>query len=198
VVLSCRSRAGEAAIVERVAALLPSSAGVVGAAGPVTTLFDVSAALTEAAFVVDVAAAMRRASASGTRTPPSQPRRVWRRTDLGARGLLWQLRADPRLQSFVDAPLAPLLRLDDPERATMLETLLAYLDAGGVVTTFARAVHLSRPAAYARLDRLRTLLGCDLDQPGTRLSVHLALLALEQDWDAASPSGIARLTTSVG
>jgi purine catabolism regulator len=187
-VLSCRFRDGEAATVERVAAVLPSTAAVVGTAGPVTTFSDLAAAVTEAAFVVDVAEAMQSASSSRSMSRSPGPRRVWRSTDLGARGLLWQLRTDPRLLSFVDAQLAPLLRLDGPERTMMLETLLAYLDAGGAVTRFARAVQLSRPAAYARLDKLRNLLRCDLEQPRTRLSLHLALLALDLNADPASPT----------
>ena len=48
------------------------------------------------------------------------------------------------------------------------------------VSAFARAVQLSRPAAYARLDRLRSLLGADLGHARTRLSLHLALLALDR------------------
>jgi purine catabolism regulator len=169
-VLSCRSRESEPAAVERLAAqLLPEQAAVIAAADPVTSFSELSSALTEAGFVVDVVSSME----SGG------PRRVWRGRDLGARGLLWQLRDDPRLLSFVDAQLGPLLRLDEPARATMLRTLLAYLDAGGGMTDFARAVHVSRPAAYARLTRLRDLLGRDLEQPRTRLSMHLALLALD-------------------
>ena len=48
------------------------------------------------------------------------------------------------------------------------------------MTAFAAAVGLSRPAAYARLARLRELLGRDLEQPRTRLSLHLAVLALSR------------------
>ncbi|MDT0276727.1 PucR family transcriptional regulator [Blastococcus goldschmidtiae] len=177
-VLSCRSRDGEPATVDRVAALLPPGEGtVIGAAGPVTAFSDLSSALDEAAFVVDVASSM----------DAGRPRRVWRSADLGARGLLWQLRDDGRLLSFVDAELGSLLALAEPARGTMLETLLAYLDTGGVVTHFAGALRLSRPAAYARLARLRILLGRDLDQPRTRLSLHLALLALHQEADVAAP-----------
>jgi purine catabolism regulator len=62
----------------------------------------------------------------------------------------------------------------------MITSLLAYLDAGAAVSAFARAVQLSRPAAYARLDRLRSLLGADLGHARTRLSLHLALLALDR------------------
>jgi PucR C-terminal helix-turn-helix domain/Aminotransferase class-III len=50
----------------------------------------------------------------------------------------------------------------------------------GAVSAFARAVQLSRPGAYARLDRLRSLLGADLGHARNRLSLHLALLALHR------------------
>ncbi len=110
------------------------------------------------------------------------------RSRQGARGLLWQLRYDAGALSFVDAQLGPLLALEEAARGTMLRMLLAYLGAGGVVTEFACAV------------RLRALLGCDLEQPRTRLSLHLALLGLNQEADVApraAPTGgpwIARLT----
>lgn len=61
----------------------------------------------------------------------------------------------------------------------MLRTLLAYLDSGGRMTAFAQATGLSRQAAYARLERLRALLGPRMADPRARLSLHLALLALE-------------------
>jgi purine catabolism regulator len=137
----------------------------------------VAGAVAEAAFVVDVAMATGRSAAG----------RVWRSADLGVQGLLWQLRTDPRLLSYVDAQLAPLLRLDDRVRGQMLETLSAYLEAGSGMTAFAERINLSRPAAYARLDRLRQVLGCDLNQPRTRLSLHVAMLALQQDRDNTAP-----------
>lgn len=186
-VLWCRSVQSGTATVQRVADL--AAAGeetVIGTAGPVTAFSELSLALAEAAFVVDVAASM----------DPGGSRRVWRGSDLGARGLLWQLRDDPRVLSFVDAELRPLLALPEPARGTMLRMLLAYVDAGGVMTEFAGAVRLSRPAAYARLDRLGDLLDRDLRRPRTRLSLHLALLALHQGADGAlpSPSVAARLS----
>jgi purine catabolism regulator len=85
--------------------------------------------------------------------------------------------------------LAPLLRLDGRMRSQMLETLLAYLESDGRMTGFAAQIGLSRPAAYARLARLRQALHDDLDDPQTRLSLHLAMLALDQD--RGSGSGVA-------
>jgi purine catabolism regulator len=115
-------------------------------------------------------------------------RRTWRASDLGAQGLLWQLRDDPRLLAYVDVQLGPVLRLDARTRDQVLGTLSAYLDSGGGVTAFAARLGLSRPAAYARLARLRDLLGCELDQPRTRVSLHLAVLALQQGRSGAGPA----------
>ena len=70
--------------------------------------------------------------------------------------------------------------LDDHVAAVVGMATSASLDAGAVVSAFARAVQLSRPAAYARLDRLRSLLGADLGHARTRSSLHLALLALDR------------------
>jgi purine catabolism regulator len=175
-IVSCRSAQSEADTVERIVGLLPDdSVALAAAAGPVTTFSGLGGAVAEAAFVADVAAA--------TQGPAGA--RVWRSADLGAPGLLWQLRGDPRLLSYVDAQLRPVLCLDERARTQALETLSAYLEAGGGMTAFAAAIGLSRPAAYARLGRLRQVLGRDLDAPVTRLSLHLALLALHQRPDEA-------------
>jgi purine catabolism regulator len=183
-VVACRSPESESATVEGIVALLPTAfVTVVGAAGPVSAFSDLAPAVAEAAFVVDVCAA----------TEGSVPFRVWRSSDLGAQGLLWQLRSDPRLQSLIDTQLGALLRLDERARGPLLETLSAYLETGGGMTAFAAAMNLSRPAAYARLTRLREALACDLERPRTRLSLHLALLALRQDGkEAAAASETAR------
>jgi purine catabolism regulator len=173
-VVSCGSRESEPGLVERIVELLPTGfVTVVGSAGPVMAFSDLASALAEAAFVVDVAASIKSVSTES-------PLRVWRSSDLGVQGLLWQLRTDPRLSSYVDAQLGPLLRLDERTRGPMLETLAAYLDAGGGMTAFAAAMNLSRPAAYARLAKLRQVLARDLDQPRVRLSLHLAVLAVAQ------------------
>jgi len=176
-VMSCRSPESEAGTVAEVVALLPEGAvTAAGAAGPVTAFGALASAVAEAAFVVDVVTA----SATTTVLRDSPALRTWRAADLGAQGLLWQLRADPRLLSYVDAQLGQVLRLEDPARRQVLETLSAYLETGSVMTAFAARLGLSRPAAYARLARLRQLLGRNLEQPRTRLSLHLALLALQQ------------------
>ncbi|NAZ87944.1 helix-turn-helix domain-containing protein, partial [Kineococcus indalonis] len=123
--------------------------------------------LVEAAHVAEVAA----------RLPHRRAGAVHRTADLGARGLLWWLREDPRLHSWVEAQLAPLLGGPDGER--QLELLRGHLESGGSMTRLASRLRLSRPAAYGRVERLRERLGRDLEDPEERLALHLALLAHE-------------------
>ena len=68
-------------------------------------------------------------------------------------------------------------RLQDPKlrnRAQLLETLEAYL-AKGSVKDAATALGLHRHTVLYRLDKLKELLGGDLDIPATRLRLQLAL-----------------------
>ena len=59
-------------------------------------------------------------------------------------------------------------------RTQLLETLEAYL-AKGSVKEAAAALGLHRHTVLYRLDRLRELLGGDLDVPATRLRLQLAV-----------------------
>ncbi|MEU5697049.1 PucR family transcriptional regulator [Actinosynnema sp. NPDC020468] len=177
VVFPCSGEDDEPAAVHsfRAALSLPPGA-VVAAAAPAGRITGLPAALEEASHVADVVAAA-----------PGRvgERDVYRGRDLGARGLLWSLRADPRLHQFAELQLEPLLRHRGPRRGTeqsteLLDLLRAYLDHNGNVAVLARALHLSRPAVYARLDRLSEVLGHDLADAETRLSLHLAVLAYDQ------------------
>ncbi|WP_026425638.1 PucR family transcriptional regulator [Actinokineospora inagensis] len=137
------------------------------AATPTTRLAGLSAALTEAVHIADAI------TADPTRVGE---RDLYRSRDLGARGLLWSLRADPRLHQFVELQLHPLLQATP----AALDFLRAYLSTNGNIADLARTLHLSRPAVYARLTRLATTLTRDLTDPETRLSLHLAVLAYDQ------------------
>lgn len=67
-------------------------------------------------------------------------------------------------------------RLLDDERGhdLLLETLEAYL-ARGSVKDAAAALHLHRHTVLYRLDKVRELLGRDIDSPAARFRLHLAL-----------------------
>jgi purine catabolism regulator len=100
----------------------------------------------------------------------------YRLADLGLRGLLHLLRDDPRVQTFVERELGPLLAEPD---TSLLDVLAVYLAAGGNKAEAAKQAHLARPTFYERLRRIERILGTDLDSAESRTSLHVALLALE-------------------
>lgn len=77
-------------------------------------------------------------------------------------------------ERFVTHSLGRLLEPKLRNRTQLLETLEAYL-ASGSVKEAAAALGLHRHTVLYRLDRLKELLGGDLDVPATRLRLQLAL-----------------------
>ncbi|MGW2345927.1 PucR family transcriptional regulator [Streptomyces sp. NPDC001661] len=135
------------------------------AAGPAGTAWeDVPEALREALHVADAA----------TGAPPGLPP-VVRMGDVRLRGLVRQLRDDPRVQAFSERELDAILASEDA--AELLPVLRAYLTTGRNKSRTARLTHMSRPALYRRLESIEKLLGVDLDDFEQAASVHLALLA---------------------
>jgi purine catabolism regulator len=137
---------------------------VIGVGATAGSIRDVRRSFLEASQVADVAA-----SRSGGRDPL-----FYRLPDLRLRGLLHLLRDDPRLQTFVERELGGLLGADP----SLIDTLEAYLAAGGNKAQAAKAAHLARPTFYERLRRIERILGTDLSSAESRTSLHVALLAL--------------------
>jgi sugar diacid utilization regulator len=77
-------------------------------------------------------------------------------------------------ERFVAHSLGPLLSPRTRNREQLMETLEAYL-ARGSVKDAAAALNLHRHTVLYRLDKLRELLGADLDTPASRLRLQLAL-----------------------
>lgn len=138
---------------------------VVAAGSLVGGARDARRSLVEAGQVADAAAHL-----SGTAP-------FLRLPDLRLRGLLQLLRDDPRLHTYVEREIGPLLAHDAASGDDLTGTLRAYLDAGRNKSLAATAVHLSRPAFYDRLTRIAAVLAADLDDVETCLSLHVALLA---------------------
>jgi sugar diacid utilization regulator len=85
------------------------------------------------------------------------------------------LAQNPRLaERFVAHSLGPLLDPKTRNREQLLDTLEAYL-ATGSVKDAAAALNLHRHTVLYRLDKLRELMGPDLDTPASRLRLQLAL-----------------------
>ena len=169
-VLALPPRGTEAAALERLAAALRAPAAgapghVMAAARERTSLAQAGADLAEAAHVARAAAVM-----------PGPRRDCYRITDIRLRGLLMQLAGDERVTAFAERELHPLLVFDDRHGMGLVALLRGYLEAGGNIAALARTTGLSRQTLYARLRTVGRVLGADLDDAETRLSLHTALL----------------------
>ncbi|MGA5806247.1 PucR family transcriptional regulator [Streptomyces cellulosae] len=106
------------------------------------------------------------------------PERPWydaRRLDIDL--LLWRLHDHPDLADFVRRAIGPVLDHDRRSRPALLPTLETYLAHAGRKAETARELHLNRQTLYNRLARIEELLGVDLDDPQTVLTLSLALRA---------------------
>jgi purine catabolism regulator len=155
---------------------------VIGVGAVAGSIRDVRRSFLEATQVADVAAERPDGwpAAGGPDGGPaaggSGRPLFYRLADLGLRGLLHLLRDDPRVQTFVERELGPLLAEPD---TSLLDVLAVYLAAGGNKAEAAKQAHLARPTFYERLRRIERILGTDLDSAESRTSLHVALLALE-------------------
>jgi purine catabolism regulator len=118
---------------------------------------------------------VRRSAGAATALPP---RRWYDARRPGVTGLLHDLRDAPEVDAFVDEQLGPLLADGSARGRVLLETLEAYLAAGGRKAVAARALHLERQSLYLRLRRIEELLGVSMDDEDAVLGLHLAVRAL--------------------
>jgi purine catabolism regulator len=144
-----------------------SERGIVIAAGStVGDVLDLRRSFNEAAQVAD-AAAMQ----------PERP--FFRLPDVRLRGLVQLLKEDSRLQTYIERELGPLLASDGERGEDLTGVLRMYLQMGRNKSMAADAAEVSRPSFYDRLRRIEKVLGVDLDDVETCLSLHVALIALD-------------------
>jgi PucR family transcriptional regulator, purine catabolism regulatory protein len=124
-----------------------------------------------------VSAQLQRAVSSGEAalTGPQQPWHDATHADLHR--LLWSLRDQDALRTFVHDRLAPLVEHDRRRSSKLLPSLEAYCAHGGRKAETARTLHLERQSLYHRLGRIEALLGENLSDNDTLLALHLALRA---------------------
>ncbi len=143
-----------------------NGAPVIAAGSTVDDVLEVRRSFLEAAQVADVA---------GDRSD----RAVYRLADVGLTGLLHLLRRDERLQTFVERELGPLLAHDDANGTELLAVLRNYFEAGRNKSTAAALSGVSRPAFYERLRTIERVLGVDLDDVASCLTLQVAAAALQ-------------------
>jgi hypothetical protein len=99
------------------------------------------------------------------------------RVTLGAFRLLYDRWGTNDLQRYVDSLIGQLLRED--RRGLLRETLRVYLEHGGAQRPTAERLGIHRNTLTYRLRQIRAVLDLDPDDPGSRLGLHIALLASE-------------------
>ena len=93
--------------------------------------------------------------------------------DLSVYRLLFQLEGNAELEAFCRQTLGPLL--DYQGGGDLLETLEAFVDRLGNLSQTAEKLFIHRNSLLYRMERIAQLTGLDLNNPDTRLAVHLAL-----------------------
>jgi PucR family transcriptional regulator, purine catabolism regulatory protein len=174
VLLSLGGRSYDEALAEHVAGLFHAVLERRGAGVEVAALAIGAPAETWAAAGQGLRR-VRRSAGAATALPP---RRWYDARRPGVTDLLHDLRDAPELDAFVDEQLGPLLAAGSARHRALLETLEAYLAAGGRKAQAARALHLERQSLYLRLRRIEELLGVSLDDEDAALGLHLAVRAL--------------------
>ncbi|MCF2573298.1 PucR family transcriptional regulator ligand-binding domain-containing protein [Brevibacterium sp. UCMA 11754] len=153
---------------------LPTHDATVGVGRTSKSIVDAASQLESANQVAEIASTLE-----------LRQRQYYRFSDVRLRGLLSSLRHDPSVRAFAEAELAPLLEAEGgsggggggggEEMLTLLEQFLSH---SGNKSALARSGFLSRPALYARLDRLQAKLGVSLEDAESRTALHVAILWL--------------------
>ncbi len=106
---------------------------------------------------------------------PSSDRILWLE-QLEVLTALFESSAGPRLQTFIESALAPVLKLESRQSATLLKTLDVYYQSVGNRAETARKLGVHINTLYRRLERLSELVG-PLDDPVRAVPLQVAILA---------------------
>ena len=106
---------------------------------------------------------------------PSSDRILWLE-QLEVLTALFEPSAGPRLQAFIESALAPVLKLESRQCATLLRTLDVYYQTFGNRAETARKLGVHINTLYHRLERLTELVG-PLDDPSRAVPFQVAMLA---------------------
>ncbi|WP_346433883.1 PucR family transcriptional regulator [Nonomuraea composti] len=169
-------------------ALVPESAAeevALGARAPVGVSLPCDLGATGLGNALDQAGRALEAARGRTRGRG----RLVRFGELSGQGLLGLL--DPAAaQAFAAAVLAPLTTYGS--RADLVASLHAYLDSNGHWDAAAQQLGVHRHTLRYRMRRVAELLGRDLDDPGTRAELWLALEVARGSATSASRRGSSR------
>jgi PucR family transcriptional regulator, purine catabolism regulatory protein len=94
---------------------------------------------------------------------------------MGVYRLLLEMEHLPPARRFCLETIGPLVDYDRGHKSDLVQTLAAYFDNNTNTTQTAERLFIHRNTLLYRLERIQELIGQDLEQPDTRLALHLAL-----------------------
>jgi purine catabolism regulator len=103
------------------------------------------------------------------------PRAVATFSDLGLHRLLVAMTQHTELEDFYSQTAGALVAYDDRTGSGLMETLDAFFHCHGSPTDTAQRLHLHRNTVLYRLRRIEEIGALRLDDPATRLNLHLCL-----------------------
>ncbi|HEY2702143.1 MAG TPA: helix-turn-helix domain-containing protein [Candidatus Dormibacteraeota bacterium] len=95
--------------------------------------------------------------------------------DLGLYRLLYAMNGQTELREFFDDQVQALVEYDQRTGAGLMATLDAFFRCHGSPTEIAQLLHLHRNTVLYRLRRIEDIAQLSLDDPETRLNLHLCL-----------------------
>jgi hypothetical protein len=149
---------------DRVSAALNSGRGTIGVGGR-SAAGDLARSYTEATQALRIRAESRR------------PLGLANHDELGLLRILDTSEDGLRLKGYIDDWLGVLLEHDRRHRTDLVRTLAAYLDSGGNYDHTSAALVIHRSTLRYRLGRIRDVSGLDLNDPESRLNLHIAIRA---------------------
>jgi purine catabolism regulator len=103
------------------------------------------------------------------------PRAVAAFADLGLHRLLVAMTQHAEMEDFYRQAAGALVAYDERTGAGLMETLDAFFGCHGSPTDTAQRLHLHRNTVLYRLKRIEEVGALRLDDPATRLNLHLCL-----------------------
>ncbi|MDQ6848284.1 MAG: helix-turn-helix domain-containing protein [Candidatus Dormibacteraeota bacterium] len=111
--------------------------------------------------------------------------------DLGLHRLLVAMTQHAEMDDFYRQSAGPLVAYDERTGAGLMETLDAFFQCHGSPTETAQRLHVHRNTVLYRLRRIEEIGGLRLDDPATRLNLHLCL-RIREVMPHPAPAGSAR------
>lgn len=155
------------AIRQRARTFLPDSRIVIGVGSNASSISELRHSFSEAEEAADASMNFQTEKPYATTA------------DIHLRGLIYLLRDDQHLQRYAERELGTLIAYDKQHHSDLTKMLAAYLETGGNKSLAAGRANISRATLYSHIEKIESILHCNLDNPDWRYSLFVALLTCQ-------------------